>query len=297
MNFISSAKNNYNIFEQTSPDGESGRKTVTVFDKHSFNKSTHSLGPSPRPFVCLKQPFVAPEGFVSLFASQDIRVDITANCTIRVSTPRLSCSVDPSGQNLGIIHPLGLIFKDKRQNNCHIESGVYLTKMATNGIAFTSLRRPFVYMIDASGCKPTSERFHALNYDFVAQIFNNNCYNMEENQQMAVQAVDGHKFETEGDDNFWYMCGTRIRHNAINEELMMAKCSSKIVIHVRPSKDQFKITTPRFRVLTNHCKSKCLQVIKSDAQGEQRVTRGKDCFEVTHGSQKASFDLYDQLVL
>lgn len=251
----------------------------------------------PQMLVHLGQPFVTPEGYLSLFVSEKIRIDISNDQSICVTTPQLKCSFDYLGHNFGLIHPLGRVWKDIREKSCHVECGVHLAKFGRRGVTFTSLRRTLVYLVDTSGCKTTTDRFRTLSHDFVRKIFDVNRSTTEEDIRIAIDGVDNHKFETEGTDKFWYVWGIRIRYNMACDELVIHKSSGKIVIHMSPAKDQFKFTTPTLRVLANHRNDGCLQVIKPDPRDEQRVTIAVDSFHVKYGSQKAGFDDKDQLVL
>ena len=153
------------------------------------------------------QPFVTTEGYISLFVSNDIRVDINTNNSICVTTPHSKVSVDCLGQNIGITHPYGRVFKEG--DICNIESGVHLAKMSNRGITFTSLKRTLIYLVDISGCKTTAERYRPLNYDFTAEIFQTDALSGQYALSRAYAELSRHRYEVseDGTDNIWYISG------------------------------------------------------------------------------------------
>ena len=165
-----------------------------------FNDLYHQFG----------QPFVTTEGFITLFVSHDIRVDISTNHSICVTTPQSKASVDCLGENIGVIHPFGRVFKES--DVCHIESGIHLAKISGRGITFTSLKKTLIYLVDTSGCKTTSERFRPLTHDFTADIFRSNPLSPDYVLPMAYAELYRHRYEMseDGADNIWFIAGKDI---------------------------------------------------------------------------------------
>lgn len=245
------------------------------------------------------QPFVTTEGFICLYVSKDIRVDINTNQSICVLTPLAKVCVDSLAQNIGVIHPMGRVYKESGQNSVHIESGTHLAKMSVRGITFTSLKRTLIYLVDISGCKTTADRFRPLNYDFTDDIFYVNSLAVDYAINTSYGDLFRHRYESSDDksDNIWFISGIRIRHILKTGDVSITKSFGKIVVHVSPAKNQLKITSPQLRVMANYDPETCLQVVKPHPRDEQRVVSGAKHFRVKYGSQKAGFDASDQLVL
>jgi hypothetical protein len=55
--------------------------------------------------------------------------------------------------------------------------------------------------------------------------------------------------------------------------------------------------TPSLRVTVSNDSKCCLRVVRPHSKNEQRVISSFDTFKVKNGSQKAGFDVNDQLIL
>ena len=165
-------------------------------------------------YLTFGQPFITCEGYISLFVSNDIRVDINTNHSICVTTPHLKASFDQMGHNIGLIHAFGRIYQELDQNSVHIESGIHLAKMCNRGVTFTSLNRSLIYLVDTSGCKTTTERFRKLGYDFTADIFHANSFSGEYARQRAIADLLRHSNELseDGSDKYWNLAGISVFH-------------------------------------------------------------------------------------
>ncbi|CAG2110327.1 unnamed protein product [Medioppia subpectinata] len=246
------------------------------------------------------QPLVTCDGSLAINLFKGIRVDINANHSIYVSMGDSKVSVSNSGQNIGVVHRFGRVFKELvPQNNCHIESGIHLAKMCGRGITFTSLNRSLIYLVDSSGCKTTTERFRKLNHDFSLDIFNSHALSADYGRQRAFADLIRGSYEVseEGDEKFWYFPGLRIRQHVLTGDLMITKSYGKVVVYMNPSENSVKVNAPNLRITATNRPDSCLSIIKPHSKDEQRVTAGFNNFRVKYGSQKAGFDANDELVL
>lgn len=120
-------------------------------------------------------------GYISLSLRYDITVDICPNQGIRVVNNRkqITLSVSGRGTSMALVHPQGRVY----QYNSRIEVQtkdqnlvrplVKSAKMWPRGISFTSNCQALVYLVDEAGARSTSDSFHDLYYQNVADsIFN-----------------------------------------------------------------------------------------------------------------------------
>lgn len=205
---------------------------------------------SYEPYVVFGQPFVTTDGYVSLILSEDMRIDISASHSIRVSTSNSIAAINHFGKSVGIIHPFGRVLQEIQSNDCcNIESGIHLAKMSSRGVTFTSLNRSLIYLVDNSGCKTTTERFRKLNYDFTSDIFHLDALSGEYARQRAFADVLRSSYEVsqQGRDQLWQLAGIRIRYKPWGE-VLVSKSFGKIMINVSHKKNLLKVVTPNLRV-------------------------------------------------
>jgi hypothetical protein len=211
MNSYSSKEVNNNGIESTANPIDFGQE----FMSQTMSSSSSSSAPVLSDYYCDQylvygQPFVTREGFISLVLTQDIRLDINSNHSIRVSTPDWIAAINHLGQSVGVIHPFGRVFQD--MSCCNIESGIHLAKMCWRGVTFTSLNRSLIYLVDNSGCKTTTERFRKLNYDFTSDIFHLDALSGEYARQRAFADIlrGSYELSKDGSDQLWRLAGIQI---------------------------------------------------------------------------------------
>jgi hypothetical protein len=213
MNSFSSKEVNNNGIESTANPTDFGQEFMSqTMSSSSSSSATFLSDYCCDEYLVYGQPFVTREGFISLVLTQDIRLDISSNHSIRVSTPDWIAAINHLGQSVGIIHPFGRVFED--MNCCNIESGIHLAKMCWRGVTFTSLNRSLIYLVDNSGCKTTTERFRKLNYDFTSDIFHSNALSGEYARQRAFADVLRGNYESseDGSDQLWQLAGIHSFH-------------------------------------------------------------------------------------
>ena len=205
--YSSSVKTNTNIAKENEPEVDPYNPFIT---KEFNDLSNNYYLPKPMSYSNgwypqFGQPYITPEGIITLFISEDIRVDISTNHSICVTTPQSKASVDCLGDNIGVIHPFGRVFKES--DVCHIESGIHLAKMSGRGITFTSINRTVIYLVDSSGCKTRSERFRPLIHDFTADIFNANSFVVLPNTYTDLCRQIYNMTEDGTDNTTWVIAG------------------------------------------------------------------------------------------
>jgi len=212
MSFYTPQEDNINGEQNVSKRIDFGRQ----FIPQTFTSSScSSCQPIANDYYCdpysvYGKPFVTCDGYISLILSQDIRLDISANHSIRVSTSDSIAAINHFGQSVGVIHPFGRVFQETNSRNCcNIESGIHLAKICSRGLTFTSLNRSLIYLVDNSGCKTTTERFRKLNYDFTSDIFHSDQLSGDYARQRAFSDLTGGSYELSkyGIDQLWKLAG------------------------------------------------------------------------------------------
>ena len=330
--FRPSEEVNINLtLDETSGRVDLGRHFVTQEAETSVDDVVQN-------YVQFGQPFVTPDGFLSLIISPDLRIDFNSNHSICVTTPAMKVAIDHSGFNIGVIHPYGRVYQEIDKRCVHIESGLHLAKMCNRGVTFTSLCRSLIYLVDTSGCKTTTERFRKLNYDFTADIFHADSLTGDVARQRSFAELCRHSFEMskDGSDMNWWLQGStssivfanllasiygiyldatiyckwyndhfiinccpgaKIRHNLANGNVTINKAYNQIHINIHPTKNYLRVNSEILRIVANLSAETYFQVIKPHPRDEQRVAASANRFQVKNGSQKAGFDVNDELVL
>ncbi|KAK8781277.1 hypothetical protein V5799_017382 [Amblyomma americanum] len=119
-------------------------------------------------------PVVSSCATVSVFLKYGVRVDISLERAVRVVNYKMNCTaaISSSGERSCACHPCGCVLQEGAY--VHMGTGARLAKISSRGVAFTSLNRGLVYLVDASGTKSTTERFQNLTYDLALSVFNIN---------------------------------------------------------------------------------------------------------------------------
>lgn len=91
--------------------------------------------------------------------------------------------------------------------------------------------------------------------------------------------------------------GAKIHHNLANGSVVITKAYNQIIININASKNYLRLSSGNLRIVANSNSETYFQVIKPHPRDEQRVAAALNRFQVKNGSQKAGFDINDELVL
>jgi len=128
-----------------------------------------SLSPSyqvPYSYLLNIQAVVEPQGFVSLYLTHGVVVDISPNLTIRLRNPaqESAFTLTDSTSQLSVVHPVGRMFRYGPRIEIQVEDGVSTknAKIYPRGTSFTGNNVALVYLLDSAGARTTTDMFHDL---------------------------------------------------------------------------------------------------------------------------------------
>lgn len=240
------------------------------------------------------QPTISLEGFISLKLRDNIQIDIGVNNSIRVKWNSSLFVMDCSETVFGFIWENTKLFFDE-MGNIHLEAGKRMAKLTSRGISFTSKHRCLVYLLDMSGCKTTTERFHWFNYENINQQFikDNSALN-EQNKARALTNLLKSNY-IDGKDQVWEMSGIKIKQKRCGD-VHIEKTYSKLNISLSVRGQWVKLLLPRMKVfMSKHKQKNNVEIVLPFKQ--QRISIENDNFRCKNGSQRAGFDANDQVIL
>ena len=115
---------------------------------------------------------VEKQGYISLHLRYDVHVDIAPNQAIRIVNHRKAVTLALSGcaTQMALVHPQGRVLQ--YNSRIEIQTEDYLSiknaKMWPRGVSFTANNCALVYLVDQAGARSTTDTFHDLYADNIA---------------------------------------------------------------------------------------------------------------------------------
>ena len=115
---------------------------------------------------------VEEQGYISLHLRYNVQVNIAPNQAIRVVNNRKSITLALSGcaTQMAMVHPQGRVLQYNSRIEIQTENypSIKNAKMWPRGVSFTSNNRALVYLVDQAGARSTTDTFHDLYADNIA---------------------------------------------------------------------------------------------------------------------------------
>ena len=240
------------------------------------------------------QPTISLEGFISLKLRDNIQIDIGVNNSIRVKWNNSLFVMNCSETVFGLIwENMKLLFDE--MGNINFEAGKRMVKLTSRGISFTSKHRCLVYLLDMSGCKTTTERFHWFNYENVNEQFikENSALNEQNKVRALINLLKSNYIDSE--DQVWEISGIKIKQKRCGL-VHIGKMYSKLNISVSVRGQWVKLLLPGIKVfMSKHKQKNHVEIVLPFKQ--QRISIENYNFRCKNGSQRAGFDANDQVIL
>ncbi|KAK8770664.1 hypothetical protein V5799_012876 [Amblyomma americanum] len=238
-------------------------------------------------------PMVSSYGTVSVFLRQNVRVDISVDRAVRVVNFAMHCTAafSSSGTRCCACHPCGRVLQEG--SDVHMSTGNRLGKISSRGITFTALNHGLVYLVDASGTKSTTERFHDLGYDLPLSMLNIEVEpDMDSFNECFEIVSQARRRTTRNGDEIWNLGGVRIKQTPWGD-VQVSRDSGRRVIWTSPTAGSVSVTTPLVKIALSSDPRKFFFV----RTGAKRICANSDGFIVRNGSQRAGFDRRGRLTL
>lgn len=238
-------------------------------------------------------PVVTNYGTVSFILKHGMRVDITMDYAVRVVNFPMHCTaaIDGPGDRSCVCHPCGRAIQEGA--TVDMAYGTRLAKIARRGVTFTALDHGLVYLVDASGTKSTTERFHNLGYDIPMGVFYSNSQPGMDIVEDCFDLISrARQRTTENGDEVWIVNGVRIKQTAWGD-VQVSRDSGRRVIWSSPTAGTISVTTPAVKMAVT-CDPTRYFFVRA---GQKRISGTWDRFAVRNGSQRAGFDHRGRLTL
>ncbi|XP_077552858.1 uncharacterized protein LOC144167477 [Haemaphysalis longicornis] len=238
-------------------------------------------------------PVVTNYGTVSFILKHGMRVDITMDYAVRVVNFTMHCTaaIDGPGDRSCVCHPCGRAIQEGV--NVDIAYGTRLAKISSRGVTFTALNHGLVYLVDASGTKSTTERFHNLGYDIPMSVFYSQAeLGMDIFEDCFDLISRVRQRTTDNGDEVWVVNGVRIKQTAWGD-VQVSRDSGRRVIWSSPTAGTISVTTPLVKMAVT-CDPTRYFFVRA---GQKRISGTWDGFTVRNGSQRAGFDHRGRLTL
>ncbi len=115
---------------------------------------------------------VEKKGYISLHLRYDAQVDIAPNQAIRIVNHRKGITLALSGcaTQMSLVHPQGRVLQYNSRIEIQTEDFLSIknAKMWPRGVSFTANNCALVYLVDQAGARSTTDTFHDLYADNIA---------------------------------------------------------------------------------------------------------------------------------
>ena len=135
--------------------------------------SRRELRPEDKKEDCetIGKPVLSPDecGFY-IVTPQGFRIDVVANGGFRIYhySSRTAVYFAADGDEIAVISSHGRVHRFKDVITGLV--GDKIVKMSPRGVTFTAKGKPIVYLVDAAGCKSTTDKFKYLSGDITSEI-------------------------------------------------------------------------------------------------------------------------------
>lgn len=147
-------------------DGDLGTRSFVGVETTEQDKIQKTLFPEAD-----EHPVLVPDecGFY-LKISHGFRIDFVANGGVRIynSDTKSAIYFSDNGDEVCVITPYGRVHRFNDVVTGLISDKI--AKMSSRGVTFTAQGKPIVYLIDAAGCKSTTDKFKYLSGDITSQV-------------------------------------------------------------------------------------------------------------------------------
>ncbi|XP_077553281.1 uncharacterized protein LOC144168041 [Haemaphysalis longicornis] len=239
-------------------------------------------------------PLVTNYGTVSVILKQRMRVDITVDRAIRLVNfeKRCTAAINCFGDMCCLCHPCGRVYQERM--SVDMATGTRLAKISSRGVTFTALNHGLVYLVDASGTKSTTERFHNLGYDIPLSVFYSQMQRSSPDVfEKCLDLIGPATVRTSRNgDHIWNIGGVRIKQTPWGD-VQVSRDSGRRMICSSPTAGSISITTPVVKMAVTCDPSRYFFV----RMGKKRIIGSADGFAVKNGSQRAGFDRRGRVTL
>ncbi|XP_008476727.1 uncharacterized protein LOC103513660 isoform X1 [Diaphorina citri] len=228
-----------------------------------------------------------PHGTMSLRLRNDIKVDMSLDCSIRVTNKRnnVVIALNPHGCTSAFLHPHGRIY----QNGSKVEMLVFdsvsgnnkMAKMWYKGVSFKSDFSALVYLVDAAGTRSTTDSFRDLSPDFSLSVF----YDESRHGPIYVQET----VSTLQKATYW-MTQTGVEHWKI-KDMIITQDGDVVNIYRKNNKYQLKTGNCPSAMLSTpfiHCTASAEHMFVR--RGDRRMHFDGCNFIVRNAGHSAGFD-------
>lgn len=232
-------------------------------------------------------------GTMTVLLRHSICVDISADHAVRVVNMNGNCTaaISWSSGRRCVCHPCGRVLQ--RGNNVDLAIGSRLGKISYRGVTFSAFNHGLVYLVDASGTKSTTERFHNLCYDVALHVFypesEPDVEAMEQCFEMASKAAET---ATPDGDRIWFVDDVRIKQTPWGD-VQVSRETDCGMIWTSPSEGTVTVTGPYFKTVVSSDPTKFLSV----RMGHKKLVASAQGLTVRNGSQRAGLDYLGRLFL
>lgn len=241
-------------------------------------------------------------GYISLQLDHDVVVDIAPNQAIMLKNPRQQSvlAISGCGTQMAMIHPQGRIL----QYNTRIEVQAQRARMIKNakiwprGISFTSNQSALVYLVDQAGVRSTTDTFHNLYSDDIAQAVFDRSYTQypevgEIRVERSIRDLERAVYwQTTSHTNCWIINNVCIKQT--NDGLVCVERkhgTEHFLLRSSPNNGKSKAQSS-FLYMTASSGQEAHLFVKSK---ERRIHYNGEVFVVRNAGHSAGFDAAGQL--
>jgi len=237
-------------------------------------------------------------GYISLKLRYDTRVDIAPNQAIRVVNPRKSVTLGLSGcaTQMAMVHPQGRVLQYNSRIEVQVESypSIKNAKMWPKGVSFTSNNSALVYLVDSAGARSTTDTFHDLYAENIADtVFMNSSQVLVSTYNATIEKCihdleEAQYWRTPDTDlDCWLINGVSIKQTADGLVTVDRQHGNeKFSLRTSPSNGKVRLGSS-FLYLTASMGEEAHVFIKSN---ERRIHYNGSAFVVRNAGHSAGFD-------
>jgi len=237
-------------------------------------------------------------GYISLHLRHGVRVDVAPNQAIRVFNPQKSVTLALTGcgTQMAMVHPNGRVLQYNNRIEVQVENypSIKNAKMWPKGISFSSNNRALVYLVDAAGARSTTDSFHDLYRENIADtIFDRSTQLLTSTYSATIgrcvkDLEEANYWRTPDDElDCWTINNVNIRQTRDGLVTIDRKLGNELFsLRTSPSNGKVRLSSS-FIYLTASMGDEAHVFVKSN---ERRIHYNGAAFVVRNAGHSAGFD-------